>query len=229
MSSRSALETSRANDRPRSHDGASGAERVIFEATESLLAEVSLHDLSVSQIITRADISRATFYFYFSSKYAVVSGLLANVMGEIFEAVRPYVERDENRSPQEALRESLQAGVSIWAKHRPVIRAVSEHWTTVPELRELWVGVVKRFSRAIASEIDRERAAGLAPPGVNSNQLASVLLWGSERCFHVAGLGVDKDLPDEQSALEPLVALWIGAIYQTSPPGAQRRAKRKAG
>src|SRR5260370_18267342 len=109
MSSRSALETSRANDRPRSHDGASDAERVIFEATESLLAEVSLHDLSVSQIITRADISRATFYFYFSSKYAVVSGLLANVMGEIFEAVRPYVERDENRSPQEALREILQA------------------------------------------------------------------------------------------------------------------------
>ena len=50
----------------------------IFEATESLLADVPLHDLSVAQIIERAGVSRATFYFYCSSKFAVVEGLLTD-------------------------------------------------------------------------------------------------------------------------------------------------------
>jgi AcrR family transcriptional regulator len=196
----------------------SEAERGIFEATEALLGEVSFRELSASQIIKQAGISRATFYFYFSSKDAVLTGLLAKVMDEIFEAVRPYVERDEARDPRAAMWESLSRGAELWRRHRAVIRAVSEHWTTVPELRGLWVGVVERFTTAIAAEIDRERAAGNAPAGLDSRRLAAVLLWGSERCFHVSGLGVDQDLPDEHAAAEALFTLWVGGIYQAAPP-----------
>jgi hypothetical protein len=43
--------------------------------------------------------------------------------------------------------------------------------------------------------------------------LAAVLLWGSERCFHVSGLGVDQDLPDEHAAAEVLFTLWVGGIF----------------
>jgi AcrR family transcriptional regulator len=207
------LASSRGGDRPRAHAGTSDTELAIFEATERLLAEVPLHELSVAQIIGAAEISRATFYFYFSSKFAVVSGLLARVMDEIFEVVQPFVDRPEGMSPEDALRESLTGATRLWASHRPAMRAIHEHWNTTPELRTLWISVVERFTTAVAAEVDRERASGIAPAGASARQIAAALLWGTERCLYVAGLGVDPDLGDEQRALAPLVAMWVGTLY----------------
>ena len=207
------LSASRSGDRPRTHDGTSDAELAIFEATERLLTSVPLHELSVAQIISSAGVSRATFYFYFSSKFAVVTGLLAQVMDEIFSAVQPFVGRTENQEPEAALRLSLQESTRVWAAHRPALGAVMEHWHAVPELSELWLGVVQRFSTAVAAEIDRERKAGIAPPGPDSKQVAAALIWGTERCLYVAGLGVDENLPREEDVVDPLMTLWLGGLY----------------
>jgi TetR/AcrR family transcriptional regulator, ethionamide resistance regulator len=207
----------RSRDRPRAHAGTSDTELAIFDAAERLLADVPLHELSVAQIIAAAEISRATFYFYFSSKFALVSGLLARVMEEIFEVVQPFVQRPEGSSPQETLRQSLTGATRLWRTHRPALRAVHEHWNTTPELRERWLSVVDRFTAAVADQLDRERGAGIAPDGVGSRQLAATLLWGTERCLYVAGLGADPNLPDEEATLEPLLALWLGAFYGRLP------------
>src|SRR5438067_4134482 len=85
------LPATRLRDRPRRHRGTSVAETAIFDATEKLLAEHSLQELSVAQIIAEAGVSRATFYFYFGSKYSVAASLLARITDEIFEFVQPYV------------------------------------------------------------------------------------------------------------------------------------------
>jgi TetR/AcrR family transcriptional regulator, ethionamide resistance regulator len=213
MSESDPLAATRSADRPRAHGGTSDTEIAIFDATERLLAEMPLHDLSVAQIIAAAGISRATFYFYFSSKFAVVSGLLARVMDEIFTVVQPFTLRQEGVAPEEALRKSLSAAIGLWASHRPALRAVHEHWNTTDELRTLWIGVVNRFTEAIANEIDRERSEGLAGGGADSRQIAAACLWGTECVLYVAGLGVDSNLPDEESSLDALMAIWTGALY----------------
>jgi AcrR family transcriptional regulator len=207
------LASTRGGDRPRAHAGTSNTELAIFAATEELLRDVGLHELSVAQIIAAAQISRATFYFYFSSKFAVVSGLLAQVMDEIFEVVQPFVQRPEGMSPEGTLRQSLTGATRLWHSHRPAMRAVHEHWNTTPELRTLWISVVERFTTAVAGELDRERAAGIAPAGASARPIAAALLWGTERCLYVAGLGIDPDLADEERALEPLLAMWVGTLY----------------
>jgi AcrR family transcriptional regulator len=223
-STTSALESSRQHDRPRSHHGTTDAETTIFAATERLLSEVPLHDISVADIINEAQISRATFYFYFSSKYAVVTGLLARVMEEIYELVRPFVEREQDETAEEALRRSLETTLKVWADHRAALRATHEHWHAVPELRERWLAVVERFTDAVAAQIDRERAAGTAPPGPDSRQLAAALLWSTDRCLYVAAVGGDPNLPSEREIMEPLISLWLGALYGDRRP--QPRAKR---
>jgi AcrR family transcriptional regulator len=210
------LEATRGGDRPRAHAGDSETELAIFAATERLLAEIPLQDLSVAQIIEGAGISRATFYFYFSSKYAVVAGLLARVMDEIYEVMQPFVRRRGNAVAEAPLSESLEAAAAVWSVHRAPLRAVMEHWHAVPELKTLWLGVVDRFASGLAADIERERAAGLAPDGLDSRQLAAALIWGTERCFYVAGLGADADLPSEREIVKPLLALWLGTIY--GPP-----------
>jgi AcrR family transcriptional regulator len=209
----------RAADRPRGHSGTADAEASIFDATERLLADTPLSSLSVAQIIAAAGVSRATFYFYFSSKFAVISGLLARVMDEIFQVITPYTQRAEDVSPQEALRQSLMAGVSMWVRHRPALRAIHEHWNSTDELRAMWSAAVARFTEAVAAEIERERAAGLIAPTAPSEALAAALLWATDRCLYVSCLGVDTSLPDPQAVLAPLEAMWIGAIYGAPAAG----------
>jgi AcrR family transcriptional regulator len=207
------LTSTRRADRPRAHQGTSDTERAIFAAAEHLLAKEPLQELSVAQIIAEAGISRATFYFYFSSKFAVVVGLLAQVMEEMFELVQPFVNRPDDVPPEGALREALQGGIALWARHRPAMRAIHEHWSSTEELKELWLSVMERFTTALAGEIERERASGLARPGPDSRALAGTLLWGTETCLYVAGLGVDPSFADETQTLEPLFAVWAGALF----------------
>src|SRR5882757_4593921 len=105
--------------RLRRRDGRSVAEAAIFDATEKLLAEYSLRDLSVAQIIAEAGLSRATFYFYFGSKFSVAASLLGRITDETFELVQPYVSGDRTAPPDELLARSLKAAVDIWERHRP--------------------------------------------------------------------------------------------------------------
>jgi AcrR family transcriptional regulator len=214
------LDSTRSTDRPRTHAGATEAETAIFAATEMLLAEVPLHDLTVAEIISEAQISRATFYFYFSSKQAVVIGLLSRVMDDIYDVVQPFLRRQDEVPVEEALRESLERSVAVWTSHRALLMTVVETWHGVPELQELWLSVVRRFAEGVADEIDRERAAGTAPAGVDSRQLANMLIWSTERCLYVAGLGVGGDVTNEHDVVEPLLALWLGAIFGPGNMGA---------
>jgi AcrR family transcriptional regulator len=190
----------------------------IFEAAERLLANVPLHDISVADIIKEAKVARATFYFYFSSKYAVVVGLLERVMDEIYDVVQPFRDRAADEPPETALRRSLEASTVVWSAHRAAIRATVEHWHAIPELGDLWLGVVKRFTAAVAAEIDRQRGEGSAPPGVDSRQLAAGVIWATERILYIGGLGVDEDLPGETDTVDMLMALWLGALYGAPSP-----------
>lgn len=208
------LTATRAADRPRAHEGTSETELAIFEATERLLAEGPLTELSVAQIISAAGISRATFYFYFSSKFAVLAGLLARVNDEIFEVVQPFVQRQDSAHPEEALRESLAAAVELWQRHRPALQAMHEHWNATDQLRELWITGTARFAEATAAELERQRQAGLAHYSGDSALLSSALIWSTEQCLYMSGMGVDPNLPDEQTALDALVTLWHSAVYR---------------
>ncbi len=182
-------------------------------ATERLLETVPVHELTVEQILTEAGVSRRTFYLYFGSKHAVITKLAAGAMEQVFEVIRPFLEPDEGEPRRDALRRSLEAGWDVWVEHRIVLRAVNEHWHEVPELRAMWLDVIERFSKAMGAEIERERAAGLAPPGPDGRQLTAALLWSTAQCTYVAGLGVDPALPSERAIFETIVTIWERAIY----------------
>jgi len=225
--SRNTLKQLRSADRPRAHAGSSDVEQQIFSATERLLEHTPAHELSVAQIIEEAGVARATFYFYFSSKYAVLAGLLAQVMDRIFEVVRPWLDRAPDADARDALGDSLAGAGRVWREHRRALRAVVENWRTAPELESMWLTMVDRFSTAVAMEIDRERKTKEAPAGLDSRRLAAALIWSAERLLYVGGLGEHEPVPDEDAAVEALTVLWISSIYgaypQTPKPATRRR------
>jgi hypothetical protein len=117
------------------------------------------------------------------------------------------------------MRTGLQAGWGVWREHRVLLRATCENWAQVPELRDLWLSIMERFTQVIGDKIDRERAAGLASPGIESRRLAAMLVWSAERHAYVAGLGLDPELPDEDAIFDSVVQFWLRAIYAEIPAG----------
>ena len=202
----------RAADARRRSAAAGATETAIFEATERLLEAMPLHDLSVAHIVTAADTSRATFYRYFTSKDAVVAGLLAKVMDEVFEPVSVLLEGDASARAM-PIDAALRDAWAVLAGHVPVLRAVSENWHRIPELQSLWLSIVDRFVDAIAGQIDRERAAGLAPAGTDSTALATMLVWSAERMMYIASGPVPGALHGVERAVGPVGELWRSAVY----------------
>lgn len=201
------------DDRPRQRSRSSDAEQAILQATERLLADTSLHELSVAQIIGAAGISRATFYFYFGSKFAVLTTLVDRVIGEILRVSQQSRERARGLPTEVALRQRIQASAAIWEANRPVLQATVENWNAIPELRTVWLQALSRLTDGLASEIDRERATGGAPAGPDSRSLAATLVWTTERCLYVSGLGIRDSLDDESHLVDALTRIWLGAMY----------------
>ena len=213
-----------APDRPRQHTGSSDAEQAILDATERLLARTSLHDLSVAQIIDGAGISRATFYFYFSSKFAVLTSLVERAISEILETSRQLLERTASLPVELAMSQRIQTGAKIWAENRAVLQATVENWNAIPELRVVWLRALGGLTSALASEIDRERARGRAPAGPDSRSLATTLVWTTERCLYVSGLSEPDLVADEAGMTEALTRIWLGAMYGGGIDGHVRAA-----
>lgn len=217
--------TARFLDRPRIRDGNSEAEAAIFAATEAMLAEKPLGDFSVSQIIEAAGISRATFYHYFSSKLGIVSGLLARTMDELFEIASPFLFHDGGSTIEESIRLSIGEAIELWVAHRILLRTVMEHWAADVELEAQWVEAMSRFADAVAAEIDVARKQKLLPAGLPSRELATTLIWSTERCLYIAGRGIDPALPDERGALNALTALWVNTLTTETAP--TRRTRKR--
>lgn len=189
----------------------SSVELAVFTATESLLQTIPVADLTVAQILGRADISRTTFYHYFSSKHAVVSAMLEALQAELVDVMQPWFARGD-RAASAAVRDAIVAVADVWARHRPILRASTENWHAEPEIGRPWVAMMDRFTTDIAAQIERERAAGTAPAGVAAEDLARTLVWGSERMLYLAGFGIHGERR-EHEAVDALIAMWIGTIY----------------
>jgi AcrR family transcriptional regulator len=202
--------------RPKTHDA-------VLRATTELLERVPLAELSVAQILTAAEVGRTSFYEHFSSKEDVVVKLVRSIAAEVAEGLEPILSRGD-RPVEEAFREGLGNWVRIGARYRPLLVATIEEWPAVPALRRVWFAIIDAMTEQLASIIDDDRGAGLAPPGAPSRALAASLAWGAERSFHIAMTGRHPTLVGADALIEPLVQLYIGTIYGRPISGPQAGA-----
>jgi AcrR family transcriptional regulator len=201
--------------------GDSRAESAILAATERLLHERPLNQLSVADIIEAAGISRTSFYAYFNSKTAVIAECLRRVMDQVVVAVAPMHARSVG-DRRTAIRVSLQQWVAVCKVHGALLRAVSEEWPHDEELRRLWFEQLETVIAGTARAIRSARRRGEAPPGADPEALAACLMWGYERVLHVALVGGAPGLPDPDAIVEPLVQMMAGGLYGRTPTESDR-------
>ena len=184
----------------------------VLRATAELLEHTPLPELSVAQITAAAGVGRTSFYEHFSSKEDVVARLVRRIIAEVAEGLEPILSRGE-RPIEDAFREGLGNWMRINARHRALLVATIEEWPAVPALRRMWFETMDAMTEQLATIIQADRAAGIAPPGADARALAAALAWGAERSVHVAMSGLHPVLSDTDALVEPLVQLYVGTIY----------------
>lgn len=195
-------------DRP-----ATDLRRSILEATERLLADRRFDALSVAEIISAAGVSRASFYFYFESKHAVLAELVRGAVGEAEQVAEPWLEQPADAAARAALHQGTLDGARLWRKHGPILRAIVENWRSDPGLEALWTEMMERFATAATERIERDRADGRAPAkDVDARTLAEVLTWMGERAYYLAATG-HPAFADEDAVVAALTEAWYAAIY----------------
>ncbi len=210
-----AADGSRRDSEERSYGRAEGA---ILAATERLLEERPLNELSVADIIEAAGISRTTFYVYFSSKTAVVGLGLRRITDELMVAVDPFFSHS-GADPETAIRVSLEKWIELCVAHRALVRAVSEEWPHDEQLRRLWFEMLATFIEGTARVIRAARRRGDAPDGADPEALAACLMWAYERVLHVALVGEAPGLPGPEVMVEPLSQMVMGGLFGSSLEG----------
>ncbi len=198
--------------RPRAHTGDQAIEKAVFAATEQLLAITPLHEISVAQILAEAELSRASFYHYFSSKYDVVTSLMTKIFEDMYSETHTDLE-GEWTDPAAALRMSLRPAMETWFEHRAVIQAVLENQHAVPDLAKVWSAVSEPFQAALAAQIQQQRDVGRAREGLPAEAIASMLISAAERIFYVGSTGTDPKLRNASQRLDAIVAISMAAIY----------------
>jgi AcrR family transcriptional regulator len=194
-------------------------EAAILATFERLLGERSPGAISVDDLARGAGISRPTFYFYFSSKDAVLLTLLDRVIAEA-DAASAAAFQAPARDRRRAWRDGIQAYYETFRAHRAVAIAVAEAVATSPEVEALWSRGFAGWVETVTATVEAERRRGAAPPGVPARDLAVVLNAMNERALYATFSGRGPAVA-EDDVVDVLLEVWLAAIYGGSAPPRQ--------
>lgn len=178
------MDGSRRRGRPRQEE----VDERILEATLRLLAEGGYGHVSLDDIASAAQTTRATIYLRYSSKAELVAAAIANARRAIALPPATGITREDLVAQLRQFQESMAAPYSL-----PIVGTALAEAETTPEmlasLREHVVGTRREALRAI---LQRARARGELAAGVDI-ELAVAQLIGSYYALAIDGKAIAQD------------------------------------
>lgn len=180
----------------------------ILRGIGELLLEIPLDDVSVARICKQAGVSRATFYFYFSSKEACFAALFGQVVGAIVAAFVDVMIRGRNDA--DALRSLADSWLSMEPMDRAVIRTAVHEWPRRREVRDIYLDAASRIMSSIEAVIGPVSGEDSGREG----ELSASLFWTLERT--VAGaLAEEEHLEDSDAIAATLGGFLVTILHET--------------
>ncbi|TDZ77510.1 HTH-type transcriptional regulator EthR [Mycobacteroides salmoniphilum] len=191
----------------------SGDERIqaILTNTEELLGQRPLTDISVDDLARGAGISRPTFYFYFSSKEAVLLTLAERIIEEA-DANVAGIDLAAMPSPAEYWRAVIKAYFDAFGSHRALTVALSSMQGTSPELDQRWSEVTENWVANTTVGIEAERTRGAAPDTIPARDIAIALNLINQSMMRATFTGQQPAVADDD-VVDTLLHVWLNAIY----------------
>ena len=198
--------------RRRARPSGDDRELAILATAERLLEERPLTDISVDDLAKGAGLSRPTFYFYFSSKDAVLLTLLDRVI------VRRTPRWKRRGATPADPRRMWRTGINVFFSRRS---ARTGRWpgperkplATSSEVRACVVGVHAEVDRPDGGHDRRRAARGAAPETIPAADLATSLNLMNERTMMAALSAETARRSTRTGVLDTLVHIWVTSIY----------------
>ena len=179
------------------------SEREILEAAEQLLRELPFREITVEAVMSRTGLKRPAFYVHFRDRHDLVLRLIGEIGAELFEMADKWLKGGD-------LRAGVDGVVAVYAKHGPVLRAISDAAVDDPDVEQAYHGLVQRFIDATAEHIRAEQRSGRAE-GMTARRTAAALVWMNERYLSMC-LGRGKQLKPREVA-DTLHQIWTRTLY----------------
>lgn len=186
-------------------------EAAILATARQLLETKKFADISVDDLAKGAGISRPTFYFYFSSKEAVLLSLIDPLIKRADTGFDSALE-DMPTDPKRAIRHGIEIFVSSFGSHPATARAGTEALNSSPEFRMFWSGLMQKWISLTAALITAERGRGAAPDTIPAMDLATSLNLMNERTI-MAALSAEQPAVAYDKVVDTLAHIWLTSIY----------------
>jgi len=198
----------------------------ILTATRELLQHRAFSTVSVADILATAEVSRASFYFYFPSKQAVLGELVRMAVAEGQQAAQPWIEGQAD--PVEALRAGVTAGAQLWRANAGVLKAIVESWGSDEDLRALWLEQMNLFTEATVARIEADPTARQLVGQLDIRAVAASMTWLGERLYYLAAAGVPP-FDDEAVLVDVLTNAWTSVLYGHPMPARAKTRRTRGG
>jgi AcrR family transcriptional regulator len=185
----------------------------LLAVTRELLGQRRFDSISVADILVAAGVSRASFYFYFPNKQAVLAELVRRAVAQGQQAAQPWIGGEQD--PIDALRSGVAAGATLWRDNAGVLTAIVESWGTDEQLRQLWLQQMETFTDLAVARIQADPDILRHLDGLDVRAVAASLTWLGERLYYLAAANVPP-FNDQNTLVDTLTHAWIRTLYGTA-------------
>ncbi|HET8978666.1 MAG TPA: TetR/AcrR family transcriptional regulator [Solirubrobacteraceae bacterium] len=189
------------------------ARRRILDSAQALLEEHPWHAIPLEAIMTRAELTRTTFYRHFDDRELLLIALLQEVGVHLDAAGEPW--KRGAADPAGELRRNLTTLTSLFVDHGRLLQAISDASDRDSDLRGAYLRLADDLVATTAARIAAEVQAGRSAVQ-DAEQVAAALVWMNERyllrCFGRRPFTADPD-----TAAAALAEIWVTTIYGREP------------
>lgn len=159
---------------------AASVRRIIASAEELLSEAECFSDISVEQVISRARVSRSTFYSYFDDMGHLLRTVGAGVVGEVVESAREWMNLDTGVS-EGRLAEIFGGLIRTYRRRANLLAALADASAYDPGVRDEFHRLLTIGHTELAKHIRRAQQSGTADHSIDPESTAAWLVWMIER------------------------------------------------
>lgn len=186
-------------------------QQALVDVAGRLLASHQFAEAQISDLAREAGLSRASFYFYFASKQALLSAVIADALSGFRQLLGDQLEGAELRSPAELIAGTVRAATDLWWEHQVVLVASVELGAELHDVYDRNMGTIADMGDRTVSllrkaghfrDLTHEREAA---------ELVTALILMTERNFYdLARRSAAREEFDEWRAI--LTTIWLRAL-----------------
>jgi len=185
------------------------------QALLDLLQANSFASLTVADVLREAAVSRASFYFYFSSLTGLLAELARDAVSTLMATYSASLQAARGMSGSAAgstgsptwIDTGVRVAAAFWRENGALLRAIVETSSSDPALHGAWREQLDAVAQLFLVDISQDPEATEWFEGRDATTFALVAAILAERLFYMATCG-EAPFDDEPTLVSTLIDHW---------------------